>query len=221
MVKTQLIRSFISSHSIRIVKPKDRRYIHVWRLRLLVLGALFSALSMGCGQKVSALSPSDSRLPAEAKQRIADAEDAVIVSQSRAADARHIFEEGQARMIAFDRATPELGSATSAAQQLNRAQLMLSQLNLSYAEADVELSQARLQLVYAQTAMRYDLAVYDLYPLQARVDQKKDEVIQLRSARKKLSAELKSDLDAWWSAYQTLSKSTGTHAYWVHEISEK
>lgn len=172
----------------------------------------------GCVQVVKPLSPADTRLPSEAKQRIADAEDAVIIARSRSQDARRILDIAQTRVAQFERTPPKLGSALGSARQLNSARLSLAELEHQYAQVDVNLSRARLTLVYAQTSMRYDLAVYDLTPLDQAVDQQRKMLLKLRQERKGLRAELKKLRDDWWAAYQSLARGEGTQPYWVHEF---
>ena len=186
-------------------------------MRSLICGVLAFALS-ACAQVVSPLSPADPRLPSEAKQRIADAEDAVIIARGRAQDATQELSVAQKRIALFERRPPQLGSAMSAARQLNSARLSLAELQRDYAQVEFDLSEARLALVYAQTSLRYDLAVYDLEPLNKSVDQLRARLQSLRSARKELGSELKKHRDAWWSAYQSLAKGQGTQPYWVHEF---
>ena len=68
--------------------------------------------------------------------------------------------------------------------------------------------------------MRYDLAVYDLVPLDKAVDQQRKQLLQLRQQRKNLRAEFKKIRDDWWAAYQSLARGTGTQPYWIHEFGQ-
>ena len=187
----------------------------------LVVCTLLLACTTSCTQTIQPLSLGDTRLPATAKQRIADAEDAVIIAHSRAEDAFLRLEEVKEKITSFETKPPQLDSAMASARQLNSTQLSLAELNLKYTTADVNLSKARLQLVYAQTSMRYDLAVYDLEPLEKAVEQQRARLLKLRKERKAVDQELRSRLDEWWSAYQTLSGGKGTQAYWSHELSAR
>ena len=198
-------------------QPRSERW---WRALLrgsLCVGLIGMCIG-GCTQVVQPLSPADTRLPSEAKQRIADAEDAVIITESRAQDAVRQLELAQARVVQFEQTPPKLGPALGSARKLNNARLSLAELELKYAQVDVKLSQSRLTLVYAQTSMRYDLAVYDLTPLDLSVDQQRKMLLKLRQERKSLRAELKQLRDDWWAAYQSLARSEGTQPYWVHEF---
>lgn len=183
---------------------------------------LFTLLSVpllfGCGQIVRPLSAADSRLPSEAKQRIADAEDAVLIARSRFRDAKLNFERAIQRNIKFERKPPNLGAATILARQLNIAKVNLAELETRYATVNQKLSQNRLKLVYAQTSMRYDIAVYDLVPLDRSVDSLRTSLLELRKQKKKAQAEMKSIADKWWAAYQGLAQSSSTQDFWVHEL---
>ena len=202
----------------RSLKPHAAQTALSALLWTLISVTLISLSCGGCAQVVRPLSPADTRLPSEAKQRIADAEDAVIIAQSRAQDARRLLDIAQARVVQFERTPPKLGSALGSARQLNSARLSLAELEHNYAEVDVKLSRSRLTLVYAQTSMRYDLAVYDLAPLDQAVDQQRKMLLKLRQERKGLRAELKKLRDDWWAAYQSLARGAGTQPYWVHEF---
>lgn len=198
-----------------VVTPSPNSLSLGWNLMLLMMLAL--GLS-ACAQVVAPLSPADPRLPSEAKQRIADAEDAVIIARGHGQDAAQSLSSAQKRVADFESRPPKLGAALDTARQLNSVRLSLAELERDYSQVEISLSEARLALVYAQTSLRYDLAVYDLTPLTQQVDQLRSKLLNLRSARKGLNAELKKLRDSWWTAYQALARGAGTQPYWVHEF---
>ena len=83
------------------------------------------------------------------------------------------------------------------------------------AEAKQALVGARLQLAYAEVAVRHDIKVYDLAPLQKRVDEL---TAQYSKARSSLMAAREATLqatDAWWQAWQALIGSkSDTRPFW-------
>ena len=184
----------------------------------LVFCLFTSLIQCACSQEVRTLSASDQRLPNVAKQRIADAEDAVLISRSQYEDAQSKYESALLKSNKFNQKPPNLGQATSLAKKLHAAQLNLRSLETHYAEVDYELSKSRLELVYAQTALRYDLAVYNLDPLTKSVDRWRAALLKLRKEKKQATAQMKDLVDQWWSSYQNFAKSTGTQAFWVHEF---
>ncbi len=193
------------------------RSISVFRYISLV----FALLSLiGCGQTIRSISAADNRLPNEAKERIADAEDAVLIARSRLQDTERAREIADQKSLKFSQQPPNLGSATAIARQLISARLHLASLEQSYAEVNHQLSLNRLKLVYAQTAMRYDIAVYDLIPLDQSVDGARQALLQLRRERKQARSKMKTLVDQWWKAYKGLAQSTGTQAFWVYEFTK-
>ena len=191
-----------------------RRYCLLSLFSLL----LFSLNLQACSQRVQALSAADQRLPSEAKQNIADAEDAVLIARSRVQDAQTKLEQAQIKQRKFIQSPPDLGTAKQIASQLYTAQESFAQLNLDYADVNLKLSKVRLALVYAQTSMRYDIAVYDLKPMNQEVEKTQGQLLALRKKKKLAKSKMKTIVKQWWTAYQGLAKSSGTQGFWVHEF---
>ena len=191
-----------------------RRYCLLSLFSLL----LFSLNLQACSQRVQALSAADQRLPNEAKQNIADAEDAVLIARSRVQDAQSKLEQAQIKQRKFMQSPPDLGTAKQIASQLYTAQENFAQLNLEYADVNLKLSRVRLALVYAQTSMRYDIAVYDLKPMNQEVEKTQGQLLALRKKKKLAKSKMKTIVKQWWTAYQALAKSSGTQGFWVHEF---
>ena len=202
---------------IKVIKKNSDFFSFKGGLIVVILPIVF-AFSLGCSQVIRPLSAADSRLPSEAKQRIADAEDAVLIARSRSRDAQLAFETAQDRKLKFDRKSPNLGPATGLAGQVNSAKVNLAALEAEYASVDQQLSESRLRLVYAQTSMRYDIAIYDLKPLDQSVSELRTKLLKLRKQKKQAKSDMKGLVDQWWTAYQGLAKSSGTQAFWVHEL---
>ena len=194
---------------------RSSKVFYLWSAFTISMSLITGA---GCGQKIRSISAADSRLPSEAKERIADAEDAVLIARSRLQDAKKVHRDAELSSDKFSRKPPNFGQATSIAKQLNAARLNLASLEQSYAEVNYKLSRSRLKLVYAQTAMRYDLAVYDLQPLNLSVDQNRASLLLLRKERKQARAKMKGLVDKWWGAYKQLAGSGGTQAFWIYEF---
>ena len=202
---------------INIPKKRIESFWSIWP-SFVCLFFMVTNLLLGCVQVIRPLSAVDSRVPSEAKQRIADAEDAVLIARSRSRDAQLALEQAQERQFKFDQKSPNLGAATGLARQVNSAKLNLARLEADYASVDQKLSESRLQLVYAQTSMRYDIAIYDLQPLDQSVSDLRTRLLKLRKQKKQAKSDMKSLVDQWWTAYQGLANSSGTQAFWVHEL---
>ena len=82
--------------------------------------------------------------------------------------------------------------------------------------AEFELSKARLQLIYAETAMRHDIAVYNMPPLQAAVDQRLQTVIALRDQHRSMRQTALKSADTWWGAWRKYSNGKNdTRPFWT------
>ena len=180
---------------------------------------LYLFVLSGCAQIVQPIPLSDSRLPAEAKQRIADAEDALVIASGRLEDAQAKLEEARMKQSRFNLKPPPLGSAQGAAQSVVDQRVLLSTTLRDYARSEFVLSQERLTLIYAQTAMRYDLKVYRLKPITDRVERQQKKMLQLRTQIKGARRSWEETLSAWWDAYKQLSQAKNTHPFWIYEFS--
>lgn len=188
--------------------------------RLIQLSFLMS-LSLGCsGLQVDRLSLTDPRLPVDARRWVADAEDAVVISRAKRDEAVESYSQSQVGLNAV-LATSAYKGSDGAAAKMKQETLALARVDAArqardLADAELNLSKARLRLIYAETAMRQDISVYNMPPLQAAVDQALALVVKLRdSHRRAREAELKAT-DEWWAAWQKLAASKGdTRPFWT------
>ena len=188
--------------------------------RLIQLCFLIS-LSLGCsGLQVDRLSLTDPRLPVDARRWVADAEDAVVISRAKRDEAVEDYAQAQAGLNSV-LATGAYKGTDGAAAKMKQETLALARVEAALqarnlANAELNLSRARLRLIYAETAMRQDISVYDMPPLQAAVDQALSVVVKLRdSHRKARQSELKAT-DEWWAAWQKLAAGKGdTRPFWT------
>ena len=190
----------------------------IW-YRSIFIGALLTLTACG-GLRVEPLSLSDPRLPVDARRWVADAEDAVVVSRARRDEASRVV-KAILRWQQTVLSAPAFSGAKGADAKQKRDRLGLDRVGAASAEyrlkeAELTLSKARLQLIYAETAMRQDIAVYDMPPLQAAVDKALQGVVAHRDLhRRARETELKAT-DAWWLAWQSLAKSkSDTRPFWT------
>jgi chromosome segregation ATPase len=160
------------------------------------------ALLCACAPKgVVRLSPRDPRLTADAGAWLADAEDEVSITAAKVDDAKK--ELSSTRAYSKD-LLDRIHSAGSKAQSLEKtfsqytdARVELKSRELTVAEQQYDLAWGRLKEARAETAVRYDLAVYDLAPinqeveaLRARVGDSEKYVEQQRAAVQKLASQV-------------------------------
>lgn len=166
---------------------------------------LLALLLAGCGGRAPEVNIHDPRLPVEARQWLADAQDAVVITRAGRDEAR--TELDAVRRWGAEVAGvqwPAGGAGVTAQAQLaalGEARLTLARLRLAAADRAIGLAEARLDLIAAETAMRHDLAVYDLAPLRQRTE-------SAATAARAASADAERQREvalqaatAWWTTY--------------------
>jgi hypothetical protein len=191
----------------------------------LVPALVLGLAVIGCATaKVQRLDLRDPRLPVEARRWLADAEDEVAIAWARMDDSRATLarlgeyrdqqlgrldqlETGPAREDG-EAAARALGSYAEARVQLGEAELELS-------EIDLELARTRLDQARAETAVRYDLTVYELQPIISEVELLRDEVAASERRLEEVRAEVEEKAASAWKAYsQYVSKGGTSNALW-------
>ncbi|MDF1562005.1 MAG: hypothetical protein P1V51_03130 [Deltaproteobacteria bacterium] len=187
-------------------------------LALALLGAL--SLSAACGGKqVKALSIFDERLPPDSRRWVADADDQIIVARAwrdemRAhhADTRRWKNE----VVAWMEWPQKSAAARKAIDTLADQRLTIAELERDKAETQFDLALAKWELVMAETAMRHDIAIYELAPLEERV---KGYRAEIESIAKELETEkltLEKVEAEWWRAFAEFVKLGGRgEVLWV------
>lgn len=182
--------------------------------------ALPLALAACGGQVVHPLGLHDPRLPTDARRWVADAEDAVAVARAWRETTQADLESVQQwnhRLVAT--AWPPGAESAAAARELSalaEARLRLARLEAELAEADLTLAEAKLVQVQAETAMRHDLAVYDLEPIHDDTKAARARVASIRQALEAQQRAMEAASASWWKAYAAyLAKGGKAEALWV------
>jgi hypothetical protein len=185
------------------------------RYRSLGLVAL-ALVAAACGPRVRRLSLSDQRLPVEARRWLADAEDEVSIAAAERDQAQdslrqaHDFEQYVSRDV--NPRWPSSASASGARErlgQLVRERIRLAQIELDVAERRVALARARLVQTRAETAVRHDLASYELDPLNRAVagaQRALGRTVEQAEAQRARTDEV---TGAFWTAYAGYVRSGG------------
>lgn len=184
--------------------------------------ALILVVAAGCAQNIERIDLHDETIPADARRLVADAEDSIAIARAKLDEAeRELRETRTWRSELLDRDWPS--GASSAVQKLSRladGRVKLARLRVERAAANVELARAKFELITAKTAIRNDLAVYDLEPLRKRVDREKaafDELDRKFSEQRNEIAQLENE---WWSAYASFAKEGDTRFLYVSAAEE-
>jgi chromosome segregation ATPase len=169
-------------------------------------------LLQGCashaGSKVEALSLRDPRLPEDALSWLADAEDEVAIAGAQVDDAEDTLVELESYGKDLDARVGHLAQQSQKAAEverlfadLSRERVRLQRLELKTARQNLEYAEARLTLARAETAVRYDLAVYEIEPLLDAVRAAEEHVAEAQRSVEERRAEVDAAADAAWSAY--------------------
>lgn len=193
-------------------------------MRRVICSLIFMSVAAGCGG-VKHLSLTDSRLPIEARRWLADAEDEVAITTARVVDAEkglkkaEDYQEDVVKKLkkswTSGRAASEGEKAWAAFNTYTLQKVQLAKAILESAETDKTLAELRLKQARAETAMRYDIAVYEIAPIVAEVEAQRKLVAastkRVESHRIKLE---KNAAVAWQSFYQYAQKGGITNALW-------
>lgn len=191
-----------------------------------LLISIFVVLSAACSTQkipdVAKLSLRDPRLSMEARRWLADAEDEVVIARAgvdMAAAKLARIEEYQKTLNREDVFLPgknaDVKKMEASLAAYMDAQLALETAQLLAAEKAMALARARLTQVRAETAIRYDLAMYPMEPIVKQVEALKVEVGQANSVLEDLHVEVEKRAAQLWRDYAAFVKSGGiTRNFW-------
>ena len=175
----------------------------------------------GCAQTVATLSIHDTRLPPKARRWVADAEDAVAIARAWRDEAQSDLDSARTWRDHLMATTkwPSGAKAADAAAKLKTAtedRVRYRELELDAARANLDLARAKRVQANAQTAMRYDLAVYDLKPIHKSTDSARARLKKAQESAETARIALEKATDAWWQAYKAYVSSGGNNeVLWV------
>ncbi|MCB9729675.1 MAG: hypothetical protein H6746_14500 [Deltaproteobacteria bacterium] len=175
---------------------------------------LWAALLAGCGGGVTMLRTDDPRLPVEARRWVADAEDGVLVARAMRDRSAGRLEATIERSHELGEEADELaqagaGDAAEHLRQVAEARVALARDELRLAETEVAMAEARRAQINAQTAVRHDLAVYELEPLERATEAALAETRRQRAHLDQQRADLAQLTSAWWESYARFTAQSG------------
>ncbi len=191
-------------------------------MRWATLVGLLIVLGFGCassgGQSraargVQELSLRDPRLPIEARRWLADAEDEVAIARAHVDDTdtelnRLVVYRGSIIVRLEDTWSASKGGAAAEGEEASWAfvkyadeRVALAELELTASKKVLELASLRLTQSRAETAMRYDLAVYEMEPIVLEVEQLRDEVAAIQKEVEQQRAVVDKAADTLWRAF--------------------
>ncbi|MFB6263780.1 MAG: hypothetical protein ABEL76_09180 [Bradymonadaceae bacterium] len=173
----------------------------------------FAALVLaGCATQVEPIDIHDRTIPVEARKLVADARDSIAVARAERDEAeRRLGEVERWHRDVLARDWPSSASSLRPTlRSLASARVRLAELRVERAEHRVRLARAEYRLLTAKTALRQDLAVYDLAPLRERVrhvESRIEELDETIDDRQKRVAKLS---EKWWAAYARFVDDSGS-----------
>ncbi len=182
----------------------------------LAFALVLALLLQACGaQKIPRLSPRDARLPTEAARWLADAEDQVEIARAHLDDAKIARTDARTYAGELANRAAQMGGLTAEVATVNQARQDLRSVEFDAARRKLDLASSRLLLTRAETAMRHDLAVYELEPLIAEVKSRTGRVAEAERLVEEQRALVEQSSDALWHAYGAWVTGGGsTNALW-------
>jgi hypothetical protein len=160
---------------------------------------------------VTRLSLRDHRLPTEARRWLADNEDEVAIAMSRLNDAQANLKTFISYEKEIKKKLEKAWSKGKASAEGDKAaelfsvyalqRVKLAKTELIFAEKAFDLAGTRLTLARAETAVRYDLAVYELEPIAREVELLKKEVANCQKEVEQQMVKVEQSADELWNKY--------------------
>jgi hypothetical protein len=172
------------------------------------------ALLAACGSTVEPIDLHDSVIPLDARKFVADAQDGLSIARAKREVAIRELDEVETWR---DKTLDNLdwlnnAGARTAIEKLADARVELAQMEKERADAELELAVGKLDLVTAQTAIRNDIAIYELDPLRDRVEAALERVKDLGNTIEQHQRKLDQMTGQWWEAYASFVRGGGNSA---------
>jgi len=171
-------------------------------LAILLLGA-----SACAGQSVKPIDIHDPVISVESRRFVADAQDAVSIARSGLDYAEQEFaaaREQRSRLLAGDAWEGVSQDVIDSFDTLLKARIRLAELRRDVAETRVDLARQKLREVYAETALRHDLAAYEMAPIRQQVDAQLEALREVNAQVAQQLLVVDQSSRAWWKSYRGL-----------------
>jgi hypothetical protein len=178
-------------------------------------------LLVGCGgQTVEPLDVQDVSLPIESRRYLADAEDGVIVARARLASVTRKLEDLSTWQDRIDDEVEfSAGGPTDALSALAAARVRLGELDVAWADASLDLAEAKLTLATAEQAVLHDLAIYELDPLRIASQEARDRAQRAGGAVQEQQRTVDDLTNRFWAAYAEYAQRGGeTRSMWIGSL---
>lgn len=186
------------------------------KLIFIMLATL--GLGVGCGASVKPIDLHDPNIPLDARRFIADAQDAVSISRARLDDAEENYENTvRWRSELTTREMWPAGSENVVAKldEFTEARVKMAELLRLRAEVELDLAEAKYTQATAETAMRNDIAVYDLEPIRALSETTRNRLENVAVRIEEHRVALDKITQEWWRVYGDFSQKNEVPAFYM------
>ncbi|QED30243.1 hypothetical protein FRD01_24025 [Microvenator marinus] len=186
------------------------------KLIFIMLATL--GLGVGCGASVKPIDLHDPNIPLDARRFIADAQDAVSISRARLDDAEENYENTvRWRSELTTREMWPAGSENVVAKldEFTDARVKMAELLRLRAEVELDLAEAKYTQATAETAMRNDIAVYDLEPIRALSETTRNRLENVAVRIEEHRVVLDKITQEWWRVYGDFSQKNEVPAFYM------
>ncbi len=186
------------------------------KLIFIMLATL--GVGVGCGASVKPIDLHDPNIPLDARRFIADAQDAVSISRARLDDAEENYENTvRWRSELTTREMWPAGSENVVAKldEFTDARVKMAELLRLRAEVELDLAEAKYTQATAETAMRNDIAVYDLEPIRAQSETTRNRLENVAVRIEEHRVVLDKITQEWWRVYGDFSQKNDVPAFYM------
>lgn len=179
-------------------------------MRKTLLSVAIPLVATACSSGVKPIGLHDSNVPLDARRFVADAQDAVSIARARRDDAATQLKATQTWRTELTNTEmwPKGSEALlSKLEAFADARVTMSKLMFDRAELQLDLAKAKYELSTAETAMRNDIAVYDLEPLRGNADAIRRNIEKASVAVEEQRTRMDKLTVDWWDSYGKFTQS--------------
>jgi len=187
------------------------------RIPALALSLLMLSVA-ACGTTVKPINLHDSNVPLDARRFIADAQDAVSISRARLDDARENYNNTvrwRSELTSREMWPSGAENVLKKLDEFSDSRVEMARLLRLRAEVELDLAEAKYIQSTAETAMRNDIAVYDLGPIQAKSETTRLRLENVSVRIEEQRAKLDKVTQDWWKVYGEYARKNEVPAFYM------
>ena len=176
-----------------------------------LIPVVVAVAAVACGPRVQPIDLHDETIPIDARRLVADAEDSIEIAHAQLDEARRELQRTiEWKEDLLERDWPsKASSAISELETMASARVELEELEVERAEEHIDVAEAKFDLITAKTAIRHDLAIYELAPLRKILRREEKDVEELEGKITAMREKLAQKVDKWWASYKSYAGQGG------------